>query len=122
MMNTDTPNAPPDTAEPAQPNLMVLKGVVVGLGVLLLLGMILIAIKISTGVSDEPKAVAPLVALDILPPLPMRQGERVHSVSANGYRIFVVLEHISDGGERRVLYTDSAAPAGWRELATITAP
>ncbi len=129
MTDTSAPStAPTDntTGEVPGPNLMVLKGIVWGLGVLLLLGMVLVAVMIIFGVSDDEtvapsSSVPPSVAVSTLPPLPLREGEQIRSVSAGDGRVFVVLEPVGDGARTRLLYTGGGLDGAWQELPTLTA-
>ncbi|MEM6650688.1 MAG: hypothetical protein AAF603_10600 [Pseudomonadota bacterium] len=117
-MNDSAPKPPP-----ASQNLMVLKGITWGLGVLLLLGMILIAVKITSSEGEKEASLdegsMQQVVSSALPPLPLRQGEAVVAISAGEGRIFVILEN--ETAVRRIVYTTSSSMDLWQELPTVTA-
>ncbi|WOI53926.1 hypothetical protein [Parvularcula sp. LCG005] len=107
----------PDQAPPG-PNLAVLKGIVVGLGVLLCLGTLLIVVKMmALGKNDDaaaPMAIATGADLADLPTLDLASGDTVISVSAGDGLICVIIE--GQDGVRRIVALDRRNPAGWTQL------
>lgn len=117
-----------ENAQSAPPqNLAVLKGITIGLGVLLVAGMVLVAVRIATMASsdesDPVEAVATAPAgvvsapLDLatLPPLPLREGDKIASVSAaNG--VMIVFVEGADPSDQRVMLLPVGGAAQWSEL------
>jgi len=78
------------------PNLMVLKGIVWGLGVLILMGLGLVAWKISPG----PVSTAPREDLALV----IEEGDRIVSSSMDNDQLIAVIER--DGMPHRIMIVD----------------
>lgn len=109
------------------PNLMVLKGITVGLGVLLMLGFVLLAVRMgntASGLSDE-EAAPPVMAvasitLDALPALALAPGEQIVSMSADQGRVLLLIE--GGASTRMVSLAHTVPDAQWQPLAVAIAP
>lgn len=103
---------------PRPPNLAILKGITWGLGFLLILGVALVAVKISSGMSslDESIAVAPAAAesLAALPSVPLRAGEKMMQISGVGQSLFL----LTDQGRLLAIVPGDGAAAEWVNITT----
>ncbi|MGV6820041.1 MAG: hypothetical protein ACWA5T_06030 [Parvularcula sp.] len=95
-------------------NLIILKGVVWGMGVLLVLGTVLIGVKIasvSSGIKTETEEAGPAASY---PPVPLQAGETMANVEVDGGLIVITVEQ--DGTIGRILTIPTSGGTTWTSI------
>lgn len=95
-------------------NLVVLKGIVWGMGVLLVLGTVLIGVKIasvSSGAKTDPDKVGPAANY---PSVPLNAGETMADVEVDNGLIVITVE--KDGTIERILTISTSGGTTWTSI------